>query len=74
MTGDLASTSGRLAQKDMSLSTAANLLASLKPMLDALEEQLTDEERAARASAKRGAGDAAAAAEKPKRKPGKGGK
>ena len=32
----------------------ANLLASLKPMLDALEEQLTDEERAFVADVQRG--------------------
>jgi len=36
------------------MSTAASMLANLKPMLAALEDQLTDEERAKRAKGGKG--------------------
>ena len=45
----LADRSGLLAKKGSAMTAAASMLANLKPMLDALEDQLTEEEKAERA-------------------------
>lgn len=44
----LADSSGMLAKKGSAMSAAASMLANLKPMLEALEGQLSDEEKAER--------------------------
>ena len=50
----LADRSGLLEEKGSAMSAAASMLANLKPMLAALEDQLTDEERAKRAKGGKG--------------------
>jgi hypothetical protein len=43
---DLLTKAGRLAKKESTVEAAQSMLANLKPIIDALESQLTDDERA----------------------------